>query len=333
MIDAYFFAKIQKKLVLLQKKSHIMKLRVIFSKITLILMLSLAATVNSSCEKDENTDPGRRDPIIPPVNPIYVEPEIVSEAGFSGGAVLSAFSVGEGRQVMFSRGNLQYQPSTGSWRFAGNQFDTVGRYNAYASETYQGWIDLFGWGTSGYAGCMPYTITTNCDDYAPNHTDISHTDYDWGVPNAIIRGGDRSEMWRTLTYDEWEYIIYKRPNAIYLHGQATVMGVGGYLLMPDIWDCPDDVHFAPDAPDRYTNTYNRQQWIRLQQLGVVFLPAAGVRDGKNVNAVGQFGYYWTSKAANRSLSYCVNIYNNIPADLNTAYRYLGHSVRLVKDIN
>ena len=309
-----------------------MYLRPFFNKTALILLLFTIGAAMSSCEDEDSANKDRRGPITPPVSPIYVEPEIITESGLSGGAVVSAFSVGEGRQVMFSRGNLQYQASTGTWRFAGNQFDTIGRYNAYTSETYQGWIDLFGWGTSGYGGCMPYTTSNDTNDYAPHYTNIAQTDYDWGIPNAIMRGGDRSEMWRTLTYKEWYYLLYERHNALYLHSQATVMGVHGCLLMPDTWVCPEDVDFAPDATDWYTNTYNRQQWIRLQNLGAVFLPTAGFRDMKTVSAVGQFGYYWTATAANHTLSFCVNIYDNTPISPNTANRCLGHSVRLVKDV-
>ena len=37
------------------------------------------------------------------------------------GAIKSLFSIGEGQYVCFSKGNLQYQVSTYTWRFAENQ--------------------------------------------------------------------------------------------------------------------------------------------------------------------------------------------------------------------
>lgn len=71
-----------------------------------------------------------------------------------------AFSVSPNKLVYFSKGNLQYQASTNTWRFAENQWDYVGDAtegnvymddvkcnNSYISQTYNGWIDLFGWGT------------------------------------------------------------------------------------------------------------------------------------------------------------------------------------------
>ena len=39
------------------------------------------------------------------------------------GAINSLFSVSDDLQVRFSRGNLQYQASTNTWRFAENQYD------------------------------------------------------------------------------------------------------------------------------------------------------------------------------------------------------------------
>ena len=67
------------------------------------------------------------------------------------GAVDGLFSVSENTKVYFSRGNLQHQPSTHTWRFADEQYDYLERYDQM-DEYYDGWIDAFGWGTSGYNG-------------------------------------------------------------------------------------------------------------------------------------------------------------------------------------
>ena len=80
------------------------------------------------------------------------------------------FSVSATQQVWFSQGNLQYQASTNIWRFAEHQWDYVGTQtdasgfyggtiggtvsgsdNRNIRSTYGGWIDLFGWGTSGWS--------------------------------------------------------------------------------------------------------------------------------------------------------------------------------------
>ena len=75
---------------------------------------------------------------------------------------IGVFTVAEGKTVTFSSGNLQYNAAQGShycadgsvqqgtWRFAEHQYDYIGDANSNISQTYDGWIDLFGWGTSGY---------------------------------------------------------------------------------------------------------------------------------------------------------------------------------------
>lgn len=75
---------------------------------------------------------------------------------------IGVFTVAEGKTVAFASGNLQYNAVQGShycadgsvqqgtWRFAEHQYDYIGDANSNISQTYDGWIDLFGWGTSGY---------------------------------------------------------------------------------------------------------------------------------------------------------------------------------------
>ena len=75
---------------------------------------------------------------------------------------IGVFTVAEGKTVAFASGNLQYNAAQGShycadgsvqqgtWRFAEHQYDYIGDANRNISQTYDGWIDLFGWGTSGY---------------------------------------------------------------------------------------------------------------------------------------------------------------------------------------
>ena len=124
------------------------------------------------------------------------------------GALPGLFSVSATQQVYFSQGNLQYQASTNTWRFAEHQYDYVGTQtadvygyhggnvsgsdNRSISSTYSGWIDLFGWGT----GDNP---TLSSDNYGAYGTFV-----DWGS-NPISNGGNTANRWRTLTQAEWEY--------------------------------------------------------------------------------------------------------------------------------
>ena len=62
------------------------------------------------------------------------------------GAILAAFSVSDSTKVYFSQGNLQYQASSGTWRFAEHQWDEIGTFENKIIEN-RGYIDLFQWGT------------------------------------------------------------------------------------------------------------------------------------------------------------------------------------------
>lgn len=160
------------------------------------------------------------------------------------------FSVAHEKMVLFSPGNLQYQASTKTWRFAEHQWDFVGTHsykdkdnggtiegsdNANISETYDGWIDLFGWGTSGFNGKEPYMTSKNDSDYGNGENDIAGTNYDWGVYNAISNGGNKAGMWRTLTVGEWWYLTFCRPHWNDLRSWGSIDGIYGEILLPDDW--------------------------------------------------------------------------------------------------
>ena len=134
------------------------------------------------------------------------------------GALSGDFSVSETEKVRFSKGNLQYQASTNTWRFAENQWDHLGEDNVNASSTYEGWIDLFVFGTSGYDhGAVCYqpwsTEGGNSDLYNPYGGYYSLYDQngkaDWGY-NPISNGGRVEGLWHTPRFEEWDYILFQR---------------------------------------------------------------------------------------------------------------------------
>lgn len=101
-----------------------------------------------------------------------------------------AFSVGPNVTVEFAPGNLQYNCAHNIFRFAKNQYDCI-RSNCLYTEDYgdmggyNGWMDLFGYGTSGYRN-NPSNISTNISDYTVGDIETD-SNYDWGVYNPIYR--------------------------------------------------------------------------------------------------------------------------------------------------
>lgn len=220
------------------------------------------------------------------------------------GSLPGLFSVSSTKKVYFSQGNLQYQPSTNTWRFAEGQNNYLGAAasNTNRSETYTGWLDEFCYGSSGYNNKYPY-------GYNYTSGTISGTNYDWGVYNAISNGGNNSGLWRTLTASEWQYLIQSRSNATSRRGQASVDGKNGLVLLPDSWSTPSGVNFTANPGNYTTNVYTMSQWAQMEAAGAVFLPAAGRYDrtgsDAGVHGVGTQGYYWSSSPSPITDSYYI----------------------------
>ena len=251
------------------------------------------------------------------------------------GALPGEFSVSATKKVRFSKGNLQYQASTDTWRFAEHQLDTVGVINANISDNYTGWIDCFGWGT----GNNPTKTNTNYYDYT--------TFVDWGE-NKISNGGDIINMWRTLTNDEWNYLFYERDNAAGLFGLGNVEGMNGLILLPDLWNIPDGVLFSAsttkglvDQGDYFTNSkgdnfthnfFTLSQWSLMESAGAIFLPAAGARLGQKVYDVNSRGYYWSASPSDSGGAYNLRFYSEELTTKDSSGRSSGITIRLVQDV-
>lgn len=276
---------------------------------------------------------------------VYVQPVITDNSSVDNDKQMSIssvatyingkFSVSETRQVYFSEGNLQYQASTDSWRFAEHQWDIIGDANKNISSDYSGWIDLFGWATSGFDGKYPYMSSKWGTDYG-NSNDISGTNHDWGVFNSDPEDGGKN--WRTMTKDEWKYIFEKRNTASGIrYAKAIVNKMSGLILLPDDWDSNTYSLVDTDKPRaKYSsNIISKSDWMdKFEANGAVFLPAAGDRFENEVTKAGSEGYYWSSSFSGKL--------TNMPyleqfADgnlwVNVGYqRCCGFSVRLVCDV-
>ncbi len=254
---------------------------------------------------------------------------------FDPGVIKAKFSVSESEQVYFSQGNLQYRASTDTWRFAEHQYDIVSSSNCNISSTYDSWIDLFGWGTSGYNNKYPYMTSTNFNDYGDGNNDIAGTLYDWGVHNAISNGGDQAGLWRTLTKDEWVYVFDTRNTSSGIrYARACVNLKNGVILLPDDWSASYySLSYTNNSGASYSNnTISAFQWTTLEQHGAVFLPATGYRYETSINSVGSYGGYWSaSSGGSSSYAYDVSFYDSDLDPQNYGFRREGKSVRLVRN--
>jgi hypothetical protein len=261
------------------------------------------------------------------------------------GAINGLFTINaNGDQVYFSQGNLQYIGSavTPYWKFADHQWDYIGDAQTGTSEMLD--RDLFGWGTSGYnhgAICyQPWSISSY-DDYfkyyaygSYNHNLYEFTGQaDWGY-NAISNGGDEENLWRTLTYYEWSYVLTNRITITGIrYAEAQVNGINGLILLPDDWTNSIYVLINTNQSASFSsNIISESDWINIfQSNGAVFLPAAGERYTYSPTRVGACGYYWSASYCNEAPAYDGVYFGEGFVMSHSERRNIGHSVRLVRN--
>jgi len=319
-------------------------------KIMKVIAMSLSLVMVAmfcSCEPEVDTPDSPTNPTNP-TNP--TDPTNPATVGFDeNGASNAVFSVAENKTVHFSRGNLQYQASTGTWRFAEHQYDIIGRDNGNISSTYSGWIDLFRWGTSGWnSGAVCYQPWSNgyVTDYWPggdytNDLTGECANADWGVYNRISNGGNQTGMWRTLTKEEWYYLLFTR-SASTVSGKtnarfakASIGGITGLIVFPDSYTVPTGLSIEArsinsKSAESTTNTYTAEQWSQLESAGALFMPCAGYLYS---TAYGQLstGFYWSSSHTTNSWAYSLEFSDYQVRIEGQTYRNYGLSVRLVKN--
>lgn len=245
----------------------------------------------------------------------------------------------DGDQVQFAQGNLQAigtgDSCTWTWRFAENQWDYAGKENNRNnillkpnSAGFPGAVyDLFGWSTDQtYYGL---NLSTSNSDYSGEFVD-------WG--NLMGEG------WRTLTYDEWDYIWRKRENALGLRGIGRVYDgvseyINGLILLPDDAD-KKTLGFTANSTTWSDNSLSPDS--KVMKAGAVFLPAAGesgvimlndVIIGRDVYLIPSTCNYWASTPYGEeyaSALYATPWHQGHSQVNKFIDRWCGYSVRLVR---
>lgn len=316
-----------------------------------IIILGLALCSMISCKKYDDSE------LWDAVNKLQAdtvkENNSSTVVAIEKGAIKAAFSIAEGKQVYFSMGNLQYKASENVWRFAPNQWEVIGDDNTNIASDYDGWIDMFGFGTSGWdngvTSYQPYSTSTKNSDYYVNGVPANDltgnfSNADWGIYNKIVNGGNETGLWRTLSNEEWRFLLFNREGASEKRGIANVNGVNGLILLPDNWIVPEGLFFNSGLEKEESRTlfsthncFNLIQWSMMEKAGAIFLPAESARRGTKVPVVNndnaKNAYYWTSSVGttNENATY---LYFSSQYLYTTNYdtRAIGINVRLVQDV-
>ncbi len=164
------------------------------------------------------------------------------------------FSISKTKVVRFAPGNLQYQASTGNWKFAEEQYIALGAKEEFGNQTemllntdgeptgsHDGqisrmdqdkWIDLYCFGCTGDAtitkmgrGYMPWESWVDDGSrkyywYGGELSIATHTD--WGY---VVTGAEENP-WLTLSEAEWKYVIGESSDGYtHKHGGRAADGI------------------------------------------------------------------------------------------------------------
>lgn len=262
-----------------------------------------------------------------------------------------------------------YEKQYGGWQ-KGAQFDEFvptsnGTYSNYAqtnnNDQYKS--DRLSYFTWGYNATYSITYNSEPASQLTGNPQPNNTWAEW-CDNISIKGST-SRNWRTLSRDEWHYLINTRtmffgaPRFVRVklmgvdklyddnnHTSATV-NVKGLLLYPDRYptDDPNNHPFFNDDPDSWRQI-NKDQWEKMEKAGCVFLPATGYRQGTAIKAIGRtdnmFGLYQSSSIATGDYAneYTAGLLWGVLATSASHPDLIGylanncaHNVRLVMDEN
>lgn len=242
-----------------------------------------------------------------------------------------AFTVdAEGHQVYFTKGNLQYQPSTKTWRLGGHGYDFVGSKmggspgtvfnddgitlsdNILMAKDYEGWIDLFAFGVTGYKDEANGIDLDPCNYMSPSGSRPAYKSYavadldentDWGKFCDIQGVPDNlKHNMRVLTTAEWQYLATRDPmrtqnqEPLYFttklgHAQIVVddnhskVITSGTVLLPEVFEDPETslendgkfLNRALAGSGYENNKYTKEGWAAMEANGAVMIPACGFR--------------------------------------------------------
>jgi uncharacterized protein YjdB len=216
----------------------------------------------------------------------------------------------EGKKVIFSSGNLQYHCKNRTWRFAENQYDYVGDANKNIAENYDGWIDLFGWGTW-------------LEDGNPLNTSTSNSIYTWDDTKSSAIGIE----WTTLSKDEWDYLLTNISRATTRYVKAKIKNaanndVEGLIIFPDNYSNAS-ISTANDLGSDYQDL--SAYWSDFESAGAVFLPSAGFRMKTSVYYISIL--YWTATADTEEGAFALSFDSGVGS---AGGRACGAPVRLVR---
>ena len=243
-------------------------------------------------------------------------------------ALPGLFTIRDGKQVYFSKGNLWYNGSV--FHFEENQWG----YESYNLTTH---VSYFYWCKNASVACA-----SSYNDASATPNDVLFTN-----ESSFQVSEETAGMWRTLSIDEWTYLLNTNNASSNARtdanrfAKAKVKNVNGLLIFPDGYNDGTAIsniegvaavnNIAVGYP---TSSIKDSDWADMESSGVVFLPAAGNhRDDYYYFSIGTHCNYWSSSTYATSNDAYFLVSN--PGEVRTQdhiTRSRGYAVRLVSEI-
>ena len=232
----------------------------------------------------------------------------------------NAFSVSDGKQVYFSKGNLWYgkvgEETEPALHFETNQWESI---PIFKEDSY---------GTTDHNHISHFTWSDKVADAVGNSNSGSNLFCDENHKQSV---DGSAKIYYALSKEEWDYLLKER-TMLYGKNRYSVATNSGVIIDSKtyygLFLYPDDY-----SGNEVGTTNGPDTWDGINDAGIVFLPAAGDRNGDDV-CFGTiqpypdhllFGKYWTSLSG-----YCTYI-GNTGARTETEISTHGCSLRLVAD--
>ena len=241
------------------------------------------------------------------------------------GALPGHFSVSDSTVVFFSKGNLYCSGAfpndsnhidlrDATWGFETHQYGTTPSVEGDRDLDH---ISHFMWCSSAEEA-MALKYDSHWNGESPF---FAEKDFSVGGVNA----------WSTPTKDEWSYLLNTRTMKYGVPRYTNMVGItieganySGLFIYPDDYDGM----VVGDASETWT-------WENINDAGIVFLPAAGYRDGgggvTSIYGAGSNGSYWSASPYSVISAYGLFFFSDVVSPAHDDARYGARSVRLVTE--
>lgn len=232
----------------------------------------------------------------------------------------AVFSVSASKKVKFSKGNLYWNGS--AYKFEENQYD-------YPSSWNTSHVGHFFWSKDdSIARASSYS------DSGASVNDILFTNGTETTPKSSFTVDGEAGKWRSLSKDEWTYLIETRSGNRY--AKAKVNNVNGLLIFPDNYSgtmSGTGIAAVNTASASFpSSSIPTAIWSEMEEDGVVFLPNAGSRTNSNILNAGSRAEYWSSTASDEGNAYNLLCYVSDILSHQQSGRRSGRHIRLVEDV-